>query len=307
VTGSRRLVMAVVLAALAAAGAIVLRPPAATAPSLAYFLVNDDPAVVDRRVWMEWDLTERLIRDCMAAAGLSYVALHLPTTNDADAALSPRDRVAKDGFGATTRLDPPEIAETDPNMSYLEGLAPARQDAYRAALLGDDTPADPGCQQIGQKAVLGPRATAIGAIEDLVDELAAAKTRDPLVQRGEAAWRACARAAGLPVSRQDAQAMGHDLFAARLAQVDGASGGEAADRLAALQDEERRVALAIHACDEAFAHDTQPPAAAVERDWATRHHDRLGPLRARLLAMDEELEHRWNAIQRRPTPPYRPA
>ena len=306
-TWSRRLVMAVVLAALAAAGAIVLRPPAAASPSLAYFLVNDDPAVVDRRVRIQWDLTERLVRECMAAAGLSYVALPLPTATDADAALSPRDRVAKDGFGATTRLDPPELAEADPNMSYLEGLTPARQEAYRAAFFGDDTPAQPGCQRTAQTAVHGLRATAIGAIDDLVDELAAAKARDPLVQRGEVAWRACARAAGLPVSRQDAQAMGHDLFAARLAQVDGASGGEAADRLAALQDEERRVALAIHACDEAFAHDTQPPAAAVERDWATRHADRLGPLRAQLLAIDEELEHRSNAIGRRTTTPSRPA
>jgi hypothetical protein len=305
VTGSRRLVMAVVLAAFAAAGAIVLRPPAA-APSLAYFLVNDDPAVVDRRVRMQWDLTERLVRECMAAAGLSYVARPLPTATDPDAALSPRDRVAKDGFGATTRLDP-QLAEADPNMSYLEGLAPARQEAYRAAFFGDDTPAQPGCQQTAQTAVQGPRAAAIGAIDDLVDELAAAKARDPLVQRGEVAWRACARAAGLPVSRQDAQAMGHDLFAARLAQVDGHSRGEAAGRLAALQDEERRVALAIHACDEAFAHDTQPPAAAVERDWATRHVDRLGPLRAQLLAIDEELEHRSNAIGRRATTPSRPA
>ena len=292
---ARRLTIAVALATLAAAGAILLRPPAAAPVSLSYFLVNNDPAVVDRRVRIQWDLAERLVRECMGTAGFSYIAMPLPTAHDADAALSPRDRVAKDGFGATTRLDPPELAETDPNMSYLEGLTPARQDVYRVAFLGDETPADPGCQQKAQTAVHGPRETAIEAIDDLVAELAAAKTRDPLVQRSEAAWRACARAAGLPVGRQDAQAMGHDLFAARLAQVDDGAGATAAGRLTALQDEERRVALAIHACDEAFAQDTQPPAAAVERSWATRHADRLGPLRTQLLAIDEDLERQRNA------------
>ena len=289
--GSRRLVIAIALVALAAAGAFVLRSPAAAPPSFAYFLVNDDPAVVDRRVRLQWDLTERLVRECMASAGFTYVALPLPTTADADAGLSPRERVAKDGFGATTRLDPPELAEADPNMSYLEVLPPMRLDAYRAAFLGDDTPDAPGCQQTARKAVHGPRETAIEAIDDLATELAAAKVRDPLVQRGEAAWRACARSAGLPVGRQGAQAMGHDLFAARLAQIDDG----AADRLETLRNEERRVALAIYACDEAFAHDTHPPAAAVERDWATRHVDRLGPLREQLLAIDQDLDRQWNS------------
>ena len=294
-TGSRRLVFAVALAVSAAAGAFVLRSPAAAPASLAYFLVNDDPAVVDRRVRRQWDLTERLVRECMASAGFTYVALPLPTTADAEAGLSPRERVAKDGFGATTRLDPPELAEADPNMSYLEGLSPIRLDAYRAAFLGNDTPDASGCQQTAQKAVHAPRETAIQAIDDLVAELAAAKVRDPLVQRGEAAWRACARAAGLPVGRQDAQSMGHDLFAARLAQIDGGARGDAADRLSALQAEERRVALAIYACDEAFAHDTQPPAAAVERNWATRHADRLGTLRSQLLRIDADLERQWDS------------
>ena len=293
--GSRRPVIAVALAALAAAGAFVVRSPAAAPGSLAHFLVNDDPTVVDRRVRLQWDLTERLIRACMESAGFTYVALPLPTKAEADAGLSPRERVAKAGFGATTRLDPPELAEADPNMSYLEGLPPARQEAYRAAFLGDDTPDAPGCQQTAQMAVHGPRETAIEAIDDLATELAAAKVRDPLVQRGEAAWRACARSAGLPVGRQDAQAMGHDLFAARLGEVDGGARGDSADRLSALQDEERRVALAIYACDEAFADDTQPPAAAVERDWVTRHADRLESLRAQLLAIDEDLQQRWNA------------
>jgi len=290
VTGSRRLVIAVALAAIAAAGAIALRSTAATPASLSYFLVSNDPAVVDWRVRTQWDVAERLVRDCMLAAGFPYVALELPTSNAADAALAPRERVAKDGFGATTRLDPPVIVEADPNMSYLDSLAPAQQAAYRTALLGEEPPGDPGCQQRAQSAVQGQRSDAIASIDDLVAELVTAKAQDPAVQRGEIAWRACARAAGLPVGRQDAQSIGHDIFAGRLAEATGSDGGYDASRLAALQEEERRVALAIYACDEAFADDTRTAASDVEVGWATRHAERLETLRLRLLRLDADLD-----------------
>ena len=227
---------------------------------------------------------------CMRAAGFPYVALELPKSNDEDAALSPRERVAKDGFGATTRIDPPVIADADPNMSYLDRLAPAQQDAYRKSLLGDETPDDPGCQQHAQSAVLGPRSDAIASIDDLVAELATAKAQDPAVQRGEIAWRACARAAGVPVGRQDAQSIGHDIFVARLVEATGPAGGYDPPRLAALQDEERRVALAIYACDERFAGDTRAAASDVEVGWATRHAERLEALRLQLLRIDADLE-----------------
>ena len=285
---SGRLIVGIALAATAAAGWIVTRSPAAAPLSLAWFLVNDDPLVVDWRVRTQWDVAERLIGACMRTAGFPYVTLPLPMAGGADANLSPRDRVARYGFGATTRQDAPENAEADPNMSYLEGLPPARQDAYRAAFLGADTLADPGCEQAAQSAIHGPRAKAIAAIDDLVAELATAKAQDPLVRQGEAAWRACARAAGLPVARHDVQSIGHDLFAARLSEAAGPTGGDPS-RLTAVQDEERRVALAILACDEAFANDTQRPAASVERDWATRHAHRLGALREELLRIDEDL------------------
>ena len=287
---SRRLIVGLALAASAAAGWIVMRPPTAVSLSLAWFLVNDDPSVVDWRVRTQWDLAERLTGDCMRGAGFRYVELPLPTAAGADGNLSPRDRVARSGFGATIDPDAPAVAEADPNMAYLESLPPARQDAYRAAFLGADTPADPGCQRAAQATIREPRANAIAAIDDLVRELAAAKAQDPLVQQGEAAWRACARAAGLPVGRQNVQSIGHDLFAARRSETVGPTGVEDPLRLAALQDEERRVALAIFTCDETFAHDTQPPTAAVERDWSTRHADRLAALRAELLRIDQDLK-----------------
>lgn len=61
-------------------------------------------------------------------------------------------------------------------------------------------------------------------------------------------------------------------------------------KLAAIQSEERKLALAIHDCDSEFADETRQATLALASAWADRHRTALSAIRTRLLAVDADIE-----------------
>jgi hypothetical protein len=273
-------------------GAVALITMApATHPGIAYFLVDDDVTVSGLRAQRQSALVEFAVADCMLRQGLQYTRLlQRPTPQDQN--LAPRDWTAKYGFGATTRLNEAEFTEPDPNLELLERLPAKDQEAYRLALLGDETEGRPGCRHEAISSIIAPREREIDQARALLEGFSSALAADPGLREAEVNWSDCARAAGFPTTRQEAALVAQRIFSDRLASLPQIDGRPDAKALAALQAEERAVALALFDCDASFVREVGPINERLSSVWISDHRAELEALRARLLKIDEDLKAR---------------
>lgn len=271
-----------------AAGVIVIRmaAPAAHRPTLAYWLVNDDPEVVAERVRRQSALLEYVTADCMGKLGLPYLPqLEQPPRPDAN--LPPREFTAKYGFGVTTQLEPAPEEQGDPNLAYVETLPAADREAYRSALSGTDS--GPGCREQAARRVISPRDEAIAAADPLIAELANRRAEDPRVKQAEHDWQQCSRVAGFPTSRNEAATVAQSIFGSRLEAIQMPDGTHDQEKLAQLQAEERAIALALFDCDTAYNNVARVATDEVAAAWGQDHAEELTALRAKLLDIDRGL------------------
>jgi hypothetical protein len=275
--------LAVAAAPVTNQGLTVGRPP-----GLAYYLVNDDPAVTDLRARRQGRLVELVVADCMKRLAFPYTPVSPPQAY-ADAGLPPREWAAKYGFGYTTQMDSPPTEDRDPNFEYQSTLSPTEQSRYRTALFGDGTSTNGGCRTLAEARVIKPRTIALESVRDLVSELSATRATDLRLNQAETQWSNCARAAGMPTGRLEARGVAQTLFANRLSQIELPQGGYDQAKLAALQEEERRVAVALFECDQKYAAESEPIVKELEAAWVRRHEIELRSVRQQLLAIDEDL------------------
>lgn len=296
----RRLILGFACVVGAAVGAIVVRPiaPTAVAPTtLDYYLVTDDKSVVQKRIHLQRALVEAVVADCMRAIGFSYIP-NLEEPSSPDSSLPPREWVAKYGFGATTRLEGPELVVPDPNLEFMNNLAPTERENYRTALFG--SPTTSGCRQNAETAVIAPRDKAIQAIQAPLSEFTSEQSDHPVVRRAETRWAECAAAAGLPTARRDAAGIAQQIFNSRLADLKAPDGSYDSANLAALQAEERSLALRLFECDESYRAEVRPVTDQFLASWIDRHKPELIALRRQLIKIDDDLSAMWARLG---TPP----
>ena len=176
------------------------------------------PDLTAREVWA----VQHRIAACMAALGLPYREFVEPPPDIPDADLPPRDWAAKWGFGVSTSVGivdatPPAA---DPNLAYIDSLAPVQREAYRAALFGSST--EPGCNRQANELVYGrhdrilaPLAPDLARLEDEI-------AHDARIVDADARWLACITTASFrPSSRRRFGQEAIELLTRRLEAVMG--------------------------------------------------------------------------------------
>jgi hypothetical protein len=228
---------------------------------------------------------EASIATCMNAAGFEYIPIDPVTFRDAMDSLTAvpgltdEEFVDQYGFGLTT-LPPTQAFGAGPeNQAIVDALSPADQVAYMRTLLGDDNDATfvimlenedfqpaGGCtlaaiEEVFSEEQLNPNFT------NPFDQLVA---QDPRMIDAFAAWSDCMSEAGYDYENEE------DIEEELLERLDSVSGGAdpatlegaAKDELAALQAEERAVALEAFDCFEEHVDEVE---LRVERDVSGRN------------------------------------
>jgi hypothetical protein len=233
------------------------------------------------------------IADCMAAHGLPYRPFVEPPPDIPDAELGPRDWAAKWGFGVSTSFGvvnamPPA---TDPNLAYIDALAPEQREAYRVALFGSD--GRPGCNEEANAAVYGRHdrllAVLAGDLARLEDRIAA----DPRLVAADAAWMACVSNASFrPSSRRRFGQEAIDLLSRRLDAIVGPPPGDpGVDRsaVAGLQALEIELAVRGFDCDERVRAVSEAVRLEFEVRFVADHRAALDAIKADAVRLDTEL------------------
>jgi hypothetical protein len=246
----------------------VTEGPATVADALAL-----DPAGVDIDARRSEAVAVLLAR-CMTEHGLSWTPWVEPTPSVPDPELEPIAWAERWGFGVSTLVGRAVDVRGDPNLVAMDGLRPAEQERYRAAVSGT-SPTDVGCQRSATDAVHGLRDRLLAPLRPALTDLDGRIAADPAARRAVDAWRRCA----LPVADGEVAerpTLGPALvqrFVASMEQLGAAARSVAG--LAALQAEERRVAAALARCEAAFSEARADIARSFEKAFVTEHRAEL--------------------------------
>lgn len=238
-------------------------------------------------------VVQHRIAACMGGLGLPYRESVEPPPGIPDADLGPSDWAAKWGFGVSTSVGvlnatPPA---TDPNLAYIESLAPEPGAAYRAALFGSD--AVPGCNARANELVYGRHDRLLAGLAPDLARLEDKIARDARIVDADARWMACISTPSFrPSSRRRFGQEAIELVTRRLEAVMGPPPGKPdVDRsaLARLQAFEIELALRGFDCDEGV----RPVSEAVRLEHESRfvedHRAALDDVKARAARLDAEL------------------
>jgi hypothetical protein len=273
--------------------AVALEPGFGRRPvGLADYLGWRDAQTAERAA-REARVVQDRIAACMAALGLPYREFVDPPPAIPDAELGPREWAAKWGFGVSNSIGvlnamPPA---TDPNLAYVDSLAPNDQGAYRVALFGSS--GRPGCNDQANAAVYGRHdrllAGLAGDLADLETRIAA----DPRSVEADAGWMACLSSASFrPSSRGRFGQEAIDLLTRRLEAIMGPPPGDPGfDRstLEALQTFEIELAVRGFDCDEQVRAIGEAVRLEYEARFVEDHRAALDDIKAEAVRLDIEL------------------
>ncbi len=251
--------------------------------SLAAFLgwdTSDDPAAAEAESRRQQMDIEESIRLCMAEQGFEYSPVLPPegsfATFDPD---DEADRVATEGFGITTWYGNEEmnagVEWDDPNQDRVETMTPAEQDAYWAALHGDQSELDQeveidpetgeemyvssgfggGCQGGAYEEAYGDQEATEELWEQLEPALEALNARmeaDPRIVELNAEWAACMTEAGYTYESRNA--MYDDIYESFQTRLDEIMGPDS-DPLAGMTEDELNAFFELPADEQAAIYD----------------------------------------------------
>ncbi len=238
-------------------------------------------------------VVQRRIAACMSALGLSYREFVEPPPAIPDAELGPREWAEKWGFGVSTSVGiagamPPA---TDPNLAYVESLAPDARDAYRVALYGSG--ATPGCNGQANDLVYGRHDRLLAGLAAELAGLEDAIARDARMVLADARWMACiADASFRPSSRRRFGQDAVELLTRRLEAVMGPPPGDPTiDRsaLAGLQSFEIELALRGFDCAEGVRAISDAVRLEYESRFVDGHRAALDEIKAQAARLDADL------------------
>ena len=226
--------------------------------------------------------TEGLIAKCMTDAGFQYIALDFVTIKqamDSDKSapgVSSDDYVKQYGLGITTQFNQPIVAfgAGPENASYLDGLTPADQVAFKRTLWGESTDWNHahaleaedfsqtgGCTRSAAEQVYTPTEISSAYVNpaDVLIE------QDPRMIAAIKKWSDCMRADGY---QYDNPSQVEDDLQQRLAAILQGQDpttltGPALDSLHQLQGEELAIAAVLTTCEE---DNIAPVQAAIEAE-----------------------------------------
>jgi hypothetical protein len=217
---------------------------------------------------------EAAIRDCMKAEGFDYVPIDPIAQRAAllgSGRLTDQDFLEQFGYGISTLWGRGNV-QADPNQRLRAGLPPADRRAYDRTLWGENTGATfteavdsgnftklGGCTRKATEAVFGG-AQVLTQLQRKLDQLDERILEDQRMVRALEHWASCMADAGFHY--EDPDEIDSDLFA-RTEKIVGPLPGQFATgpapghkpqpydhkALAALQQEEVRIARADHACE----------------------------------------------------------
>jgi hypothetical protein len=209
--------------------------------------------------------TEGLIAKCMTDAGFQYIALDFVTIKqamDSDKSapgLSGDDYVKQYGLGITTQFDQPlvEFGAGPQNASYLDGLPPADQVAFKHTLWGEspdwnhahaleaeDFSQSGGCTRSAAEQTYTPTEIS-GAYVNPAD---IRLEQDPRMIAAIKKWSDCMRADGYQYDNPNQ--VEDDLHAILQGQDPTTLVGPALDSLHQLEGEELAIAAILTTCEE---------------------------------------------------------
>ncbi len=213
------------------------------------------------------EAVESSIGECMAAAGFEYSPVEFSTirsamTSDKSApGLSNGEFIERYGFGITTQFDKPivQLSLGEQNQRVIDSLGEADQVAYLRTLFGQHTDATyafgletEDFSRVGgcTKAAVEQYFTAQEMSASYFNPGDALIETDPRAQQAIADWVDCMAEGGI-----DRYLHPDDVEADFQRRLDGLAGGEdpaelTGARIAALQDEERRVAEVFTRCED---------------------------------------------------------
>jgi hypothetical protein len=217
---------------------------------------------------------EAAIRDCMKAEGFDYVPIDPIAQRAAllgSGRLTDQDFLEQFGYGISTLWGRGNV-QADPNQRLRASLPPADRRAYDRTLWGENTGATfteavdsgnftklGGCTRKATEAVFGG-AQVLTQLQRKLDQLDERILEDQRMVRALERWASCMADAGFRY--EDPDEIDSDLFA-RMEKIVGPLPGQFATgpapgqkpppydhkALAALQQEEVRIARADHACE----------------------------------------------------------
>lgn len=228
------------------------------------------------------DKTESLISKCMTAAGFQYIAVDSVSIKEAMQSdksapgVSGEDYVKQFGLGITTQFDKPIVAfgAGPENTTYLNGLVPSDQVAFKRELWGEatdwnharaleeeDFSQTGGCTRNAAEQTYSPTEIS-GAYVNPADMRL---EQDPRMIAAIAKWSDCIRADGYQYDNpgQVEDDLKERLDAILQGQDPTTLTGPAADALHQLQGEELAIAAVLTSCE---AEHIEPVQAAIESE-----------------------------------------
>jgi hypothetical protein len=238
-----------IIGGLGLATSVLSGRPHAVPATVAGALALDVPGVdMDRR---RAEAVAVLVAACMIEHGLDWEPWVEPPPSVPDADLGPIEWAERWGFGVSTMADRAgSSTPVDPNLRRSDVASPDIRDAYRSALHGDG--AAVGCQAAATTEVYGLRERLLTPMRPALLELDRRIATDPAARHLLASWQTCVGsvAMGLSRDRRTLAARLIEAFGRRLASLD--TGTRSIAALAALQADERRVAVVLADCDAAY-------------------------------------------------------
>jgi len=147
----------------------------------------------------------------------------------------------------------------------------------------------PGCHATATDAVFGLRDRLLAPLRPGLDALDARIAAASAAARAVATWRACVGpvAGGLAVDRRSLPGALLERFAARVGSV--GSGPSSVAGLAALQADERRVAIVLAECELAYTTERSAAAASYEAAFVAEHRTALEGIGSAIRAAEGAL------------------
>ena len=260
-------------------------------------------AALERR---RLEAVEVLTAVCMHRRGWPYRVHVPPALAIPDADLAPLAWAERWGFGVATSIGhgPPDTV-ADPNLEMVASFGTGRRAAWITALVGGAGRA--GCRPIATERVMGlrdrllaPLALALADFRDSIDA-------SDVVRHALDAWTTCLLAAGIePAGRAATIPALIDVIGRRLDALRGPDGGlpsPAEPSLAALADEERRMAVAVARCEAPYLEARQAAERSMAGAFLSTHGDALRAVGDTIRAAEAALPAAHAPGGRRPSGP----
>lgn len=230
-----------------------------------------------------------LVARCMTRHGFAWAPWVEPPPSVPDPDLPPIQWAERWGFGISTVIGRPRSVEPgDPNLTVLATLGPDQRDALRRALYGFR--GERGCQTAATEEVYGLRERLLAPLRPALDALDAHIATDPEAITIASTWRTCVAPVTGGTASADRQDLPGRLMASisdRLATLSRTPAALAG--LAALQADERRSAVVLARCEEAFAAGRSVVAAPYEAAFTAAQDDPLRRIGAAIRAEEAAL------------------